>query len=395
MSHAATKWAFDQPELHRDMKPSEWAVLMVLADCHNPVNGCFPSQEYICSKTNLGERAVRDQLSHLRARGLIAWDATFEDGKRASNRYRLSFESDFQPANSAGSSGAQATGEIVPEQPAESDTLNRQNSPPNLVREPVKEPEREAREDVSNGPKKIEEAFWRMVRVWPGQKGMPTARALKLFSALSPQDRAEAERMFPHWLALLKAQKKDHVAAPSTYFEQRLWTDVPEPVEAKPAAMTAPPFGPVWGGVRMRELLKQAVAAPPPSAWMATLLAQDDAAGRQARLTRQAKHGWPAVNRMHEFAESRKGITVTPDLEALAALMEPVPVRGDLWQLWLSEHEKRGWPWLPDPGQMPVVYFPAGGPAGLEAFQEAVSAANGEAKQQAVRGNHDALKAAE
>ncbi|WP_136617047.1 MULTISPECIES: helix-turn-helix domain-containing protein [Mesorhizobium] len=377
MSHAATKWAFDQPEMHRDMKPSEWAVLMVLADCHNPVNGCFPSQDYICSKTNLGERAVRDQLTHLRARGLIAWDVTFEDGKRSSNRYHLSFESDFQPANSAGSSGAEATGEIVPEQPAESDSFNRQNSPPNLVREPVREPvEREARED---NPKKIEAAFWRMVRVWPGQKGIPTARALKLFMALSLEDRVEAERKFPHWLALLKAQKKDHVHAPSTYFEQRLWVDVPEPVDAKPAAMTAPPFGPVWGAVRMRELvLKSALSAPPPSAFMATLLAQDDAQGRQARLTRQAKHGWPSVNRMHDFAESRKGITVTPDLEALAALMEPVPVRGDLWQRWLGEHEKRGWPWLPDPGQMPVVYFPAGGPAGLEAFE------------QAVRGNHDA-----
>jgi hypothetical protein len=127
VSHAATKWAFDQPELHRDMKPSEWAVLMVLADCHNPVNGCFPSQDYICSKTNLGERAVRDQLTHLKARGLIVWDATFEDGKRASNRYHLSFEVDFQPANSAGSLQAPATGEIVPDQPAESDTSNRQN----------------------------------------------------------------------------------------------------------------------------------------------------------------------------------------------------------------------------------------------------------------------------
>jgi repressor of nif and glnA expression len=67
MSHAATKWAFDQPEKHRDMKPSEWAVLRVLADCHNPVNGCFPSQDYIRSKTNLAERAVRYQLHRLEA----------------------------------------------------------------------------------------------------------------------------------------------------------------------------------------------------------------------------------------------------------------------------------------------------------------------------------------
>lgn len=129
----------------------------------------------------------------------------------------------------------------------------------------------------------------------------------------------------------------------------------------------------------MRALLLTSPAdAPPAKGFMATLLAQDDAKGRQARLTRQAMHGWPQVNRMHDAAESRRGITVAPALETLAALMEPVPVRGEMWQRWLEEHERRGWPWLPDPGQMPVVYFPVGGPDGLEAFE------------QAVRGNHDA-----
>jgi hypothetical protein len=251
----------------------------------------------------------------------------------------------------------------------------------NLVREPVKEPEREAREE--DDPKKIEYAFMRMVKVWPGQRGLPTAHALKMFAALSPQDRAEAERKFPHWLALLKAQGKDHVNAPKTYFGERLWADVPEPAEARPTAVAAPVFGPVWGAVRLRELFKDPAPAPAPSAFMAALLAQDDAKGRQARMTRQAAHGWPVVNRMHEAAESRKGITVAPELEALAALMEPVSVRGEMWQRWLAEHEKRGWPWLPDPGQMPVVYFPAGGPEALEQFEHAV------------RGNHDALKAAE
>ncbi|TIW68538.1 MAG: helix-turn-helix domain-containing protein [Mesorhizobium sp.] len=375
MSHAATKWAFDQPELHRDMKPSEWAVLMVLADCHNPVNGCFPSQDYICSKTNLGERAVRDQLANLRERGLIAWDAAREGQRRGSNRYRLGFEADFQPAKSAGREDVVSTGETEHSQPAESDALNRQNLPPNLVREPVKEPdEREAREDR----KKIEAAFWRMVKVWPQQNGLPTERALRQFFDLAADERAEAERMFPHWLALLKAQSKDHVPAPYTYFREKLWVGMPEPTEEKPTAIVAPPFGPVWSAVRMRALLTPPAEAPPAKGFMAALIAQDDAKGRQARLTRQAMHGWPKVNRMQEAAESRRGITVAPELEALAALMEPVPVNGDLWALWLAEHEKRGWPWLPDPGQMPVVYFPVGGPDGLEAFE------------QALRGNHDA-----
>jgi len=382
VSHAATKWAFDQPELHRDMKPSEWAVLMVLADCHNPVNGCFPSQDYICSKTNLGERAVRDQLAHLRERELIAWDAARENGKRGSNRYRLGFEADFKPAKSAGSCDAAATGENAPEQPAESDRFNRQNLPPNPVREPVTEPdEREARED---DPKKIERDGWALLKDWPGFAGMPKEPALKVWLGLDAADRTEAIRLFPHWLALLKAQKKTHVPAPSSYFGQKLWREVPEPTEEKPTAIVAPPFGPVWSAVRLRTLLiVPPTEAPPAKGFMAALLAQDDAKGRQARLTRQAAHGWPSVNRMHEAAESRRGITVAPELEALATLMEPVPVRGETWQRWLAEHEKRGWPWLPDPGQMPVVYFPVGGPDGLDAFE------------QKVRGDHDAQQAAE
>lgn len=154
MSHAATKWAFDQPEVHRDMKPSEWAVLMVLADCHNPVNGCFPSQDYICSKTNLSDRAVRNQLGKLRERKLVAWEAAREEGRRGSNRYSLSFEEDFLPANPAGSqpeeSAGSSTGKIEHEQPANFDQSNRQNLPTNPVREPVREPVDETAREVSS-----------------------------------------------------------------------------------------------------------------------------------------------------------------------------------------------------------------------------------------------------
>ena len=50
MSHEATNWAFEQPQVFPDMKPPEWAVLIVLADCHNPLHGCFPSQEYIAAR---------------------------------------------------------------------------------------------------------------------------------------------------------------------------------------------------------------------------------------------------------------------------------------------------------------------------------------------------------
>ncbi|TIO39520.1 MAG: helix-turn-helix domain-containing protein [Mesorhizobium sp.] len=385
MSHAATKWAFDQPELHRDMKPSEWAVLMVLADCHNPVNGCFPSQDYICSKTNLGERAVRDQLANLRERGLIAWDAAREGQRRGSNRYRLGFEADFQPAKSAGRKDAVSTGENAPSQPAESDALNRQNLPPNPVREPVKEPEeREARDADEEKPeglsKRAEALFYRSFTVWDRFAVSPKPPMLDAWGKLTWSQMQAAADAVSRYLAACRAAGVKHAPAISTFLDlaEKMWEAFP-PADEKPTTIVAPPFGPVWSAVRLRTMLLTAPAeAPPAKGFMATLLAQDDAKGRQARLTRQAAHGWPQVNRMHEAAESRRGITVAAELDALGALMEPVPVRGEMWQRWLEEHERRGWPWLPDPGQMPVVYFPVGGPDGLEAFE------------QAVRGNHDA-----
>lgn len=375
MSHAATKWAFDQPELHRDMKPSEWAVLMVLADCHNPVNGCFPSQDYICSKTNLAERAVRDQLARLRERGLIDWDAMREGQRRGSNRYRLGFEADFQPANSAGREDAASTGENEHSQPAESDTLNRQNLPPNLVREPVKEPiERErGREDGQEDPKRIEARGWALLKDWPGFAGMPKEPAMKVWMSLSADDRDKAERRFPGWLALLKAQKKSHTPAPSTYFGQKLFDEVEDPREpAKPLFVLAKPFGPLWQAARLKLLLDPPTEQPLPSGFLRDLLMRQDERGEAARRERRMKLGWPAVNAMHDKASQRQGVTVETALEPLAETMEAVPVNSQGFENWRLEHERRAWPWIPDPGSQPVVYFPAGGPGALSDFEAAV-----------------------
>lgn len=234
VSHAATKWAFDQPETFRDMKPSEWAVLMVLADCHNPVNGCYPSQDYICSKTNLSDRAVRDQLVKLRERKLVAWDAAREDGRRASNRYSLAFEGDFQPANPAASQAADfagsSGGKIEQEQPANSDTFNRQNLPPNPVREPVIEPsvEREARaraEENDPRPWENDEQFMRSAKAWGLLDSF--AASWREWAPLEAAQRASAERKIPVYQALHAVRAKR--IAFSTYLRERQFEHLPDP----------------------------------------------------------------------------------------------------------------------------------------------------------------------
>ena len=76
-----------------------------------------------------------------------------------------------------------------------------------------------------------------------------------------------------------------------------------------------------------------------------------------------------------EFATRAEAIRQQP---ALLSLMAPCRVGSDEFAAWKALHEERGWPWLPDPGRQDWVYFPAGGPAGLDAFEAAVRGTRGE-----------------
>ncbi|RWF02984.1 helix-turn-helix domain-containing protein [Mesorhizobium sp.] len=400
MSHAATKWAFDQPEIHRDMKPSEWAVLMVLADCHNPVNGCFPSQDYICSKTNLAERAVRDQLTHLRERGLIDWDAVRENGKRGSNRYRLGFEPDFQPANSAGSS----TGEIEPVQPADSDSFNRQNLPPNLVREPVKEPverEREREEkgeetpsadagqvtgEDTPGTAAFEKRVMRfcngrgfMAGPWPDWDTSSPGWIAARFAALSSEERLEAERWRDPYLLDLVARKKTPVPV-GVFFKGKTWTGLD-------------------AGVLERAEKQRIARLPPderarPEGWakclgpvgMARLFAELlDGQSKGLALSKpfvsdaELREAWPFLWRFRALLRQKGGAEFGPRWHALKTAMEPVPQGTETLAAWKSDFLERGWLWLAEFDRIDVVYCPAGGPAGLEPFEQAVRGTNDDA----------------
>lgn len=354
MSHVATKWAFDQPELHRDMKPGEWAVLMVLADCHNPVLGCFPSQEYLASKTNLGERAIRDQLAHLRERGLITWEETRKDGHRGWNRYRLAFEPDFQPANSAGS----PTGEIAPEQPAKSDTTNRQNLPPNLVIEPVKEPERECAreaEQAQPGPASTEtqpaetggltvDAAWSALgKVWPAFAAQSEALARPALSALTPAERKLAVERAPAFLVFHReTQGKAKLPFLHNYLgEKHRWQALPQAQPAVVATVerrTIGAFDQAWWWLFF-DLIKRLGTA---------LLDQRSPASVELR-----KH----VDLARISIGWRVGAAQVEEIEAAAKTFVQVPVDGAEFKAWtvalaaagvtLPRPDKAGWIFVP------------------------------------------------
>ncbi|RUU29747.1 helix-turn-helix domain-containing protein [Mesorhizobium sp. M6A.T.Ce.TU.016.01.1.1] len=240
------------------------------------------------------------------------------------------------------------------------------------------------REREPEDRKAVERWLKRVHPTWPTFVADSGKTALAAAMALTASEREAAADRMADYLAAEKASGGR--CAFGVYLAEKRW----ERLGPKPAAPDkpayAPAFGPVWAAIRMRDLITGPKAPPQPlKGWEESAIAN----GRLDRETlergNRMRAGWPMVNALHQAAETR-GLGIHrfgPEEEQIGKLCEFVPIGSEVWQAWKLEHELRGWPWLPDPGTMRGVYFPAGGPAGLEAFE------------QSVRGTNDAQQAAE
>jgi DNA-binding transcriptional ArsR family regulator len=93
MSHVATNWAFQQ----RGLTPIAFRILANLADCHNPANGCFPSQAWLAERCEVHRASINRHLAELEDKGLICRERRQDAGSKQqrSTRYYLGFETDF------------------------------------------------------------------------------------------------------------------------------------------------------------------------------------------------------------------------------------------------------------------------------------------------------------
>lgn len=100
MSHKATNWAVEQ----RGMKPIAKVLLWHLADCHNPVMGCFPTQEYLAERCEISRASVNRYLVELEESGLIRRTQRVDEQtkRQLPTRYLLAFEDGFEPLHLAG-----------------------------------------------------------------------------------------------------------------------------------------------------------------------------------------------------------------------------------------------------------------------------------------------------
>ena len=89
------------------------------------------------------------------------------------------------------------------------------------------------------------------------------------------------------------------------------------------------------------------------------------------RRRRILADGYPEAKRLHDAARERSNVSVPALMDRLKELCEPVPLGSPTWDAWREQHERMGWPFVPAPAAMKVVYFPKGGPEGLEEFERA------------------------
>jgi len=196
MSHFATNWAIQQ----RGLDAATKVLLWHLADCHNPAQGCFPTQAYLVDRSELSRATVNRHLAILEQRGLILRERCFDADKQRQlpTRYYLACETDFEthrerlasaprrgvkPCRNSGH-GAESQKSAEPCLKSEESRVSDCDSNP--VIEPVREPPAGAR---ARGGTDFSE-LW---RDWP-EAERPRNRdvAERLFGRLSPDERRSA-----------------------------------------------------------------------------------------------------------------------------------------------------------------------------------------------------------
>jgi len=374
MSHEATMWAVKV----RRISCAEARVLWHLADCHNPVFGCYPKQDYLAAACEIDVRSVRRCLDALRAKGLINWVEQREHNKRNANRYSLAFEPGFKPAeeaaqpapeakslpdNLSGSDG-EAGGQIGTFEPDISDSLNRtQESAIEPVREPVKEPviERECagERDEGEDPRRVEREFKRWYPTWPSYVSDSQPAAMKAWEALSGPERELAASMTEAYVAAVKASGRKFLCSAGVYLAEKRWEKLPkeDARQARPQLSNA--YSRAWMGLHFAGLARsrRTLSFTPLEE---RIIAADPEKRTMLWADKCRKHGWPEVSALHERAREFKGVLVPTHIaQAAERCFDKVHVGGPVWEAWKRLHEARNWPFPPQPEKLEFVQFPA------------------------------------
>ncbi len=233
MSHDATSWAFKQ----RGVGTAK-LVLLALADCHNPVYGCFPSQAYLSAVCEIHRDTVNEHLKLLEARGLIRRVRSVDPvtKRQRPTRYKLAFEDDFATSDggSQPSNGEEkAVSEIptraekpvseIPAEPCRIYPENRVgNSDTNLVREPLREPCVGGASAAHNSAD-----FQTLWKAHPRPRDREASAKLFADAVEAGEDPKRIIQAAERYAAENAGNKAMYVAYSTTWLENQRWRDFP------------------------------------------------------------------------------------------------------------------------------------------------------------------------
>lgn len=359
-------------------------VALRLADfADDSGKGIWPTVARVAQECELSVRTVRRVLEEFVEEGILIVVRKGGGGPGSTTRY--DFDLDRVRARAAELAAGKGDS-VTPFAKGDSDGVKGDSGDEKgchgdtrTVIEPSSEPPVErmrAREEGETDPEAKapgERAFKRAYAAWPTFVSDSEPAARKAWDALTAEERAAAVDREADYIASVKGTGRSKFCTFGVYLTEKRWEKLP-PKQLRPADLNAPPFGKLWQAARFKQLVTGVKAPiPAPTLHQRTAIESGLLDEASLRLERHARYGWPQVNAMHERARmTGQGVTVAAQLEPLGELMEAVQVGSDLWLAWQAAHERRGWPWLPDPGRLEWVWFPAGGPDGLAQFERAV-----------------------
>ncbi|MDI7924578.1 helix-turn-helix domain-containing protein [Ferirhizobium litorale] len=379
MSFDATNWAIKQ----RGLKPAAKIVLWHLCDRYHPDHGCFPSQETLADDCELPRSTLNVHLGDLERAGLIRREQRRDKGskRQESTRYRFPFEPGFvaavpsSPCPEAGHGSEDPVSRNEGEPSPENGESRVQNLDSNPVREPVIEPvnSREGASERDEDRKSIERDFKRWYPTWPTYVSDSEPAARKAWFELSADERRQAAERTGAYVEAVKASGRKLLCSAGVYLFEKRWEKLPEPRAEAVAPVLHKPFGKAWNALRLAELLAPIAPLPPMTATNRMLVERGGALGDQVRREHRERYGWPKVSRMHERAARAEGVTIGPQYVAISEDFELVHVDSAKAEAWRALHAARGWPWLPDMGKHPWLYFPAADGDGEAAVSAALA----------------------
>jgi hypothetical protein len=224
-------------------------------------------------------------------------------------------------------------------------------------------------------PKKIERKFKAWYPTWPSYLQSSEDAARKAFVALTAEERDECIARTPAFIAAVRSTKQPRFVYAAVYLSERAWQRMGDPTDDIGPPTMSNPFSQAWCAMRFSELLHDPVTPPVvPTAFQLSELRKGGEAAARVNRERRLAYGWPKVNTMHRRADMAEGMTVPPWLVKLSESF--VGVHRDSLEAaaWRKFHDEMGWPWLPVPAGVKMLFVPAGEPAqAIAAFREAVA----------------------